>query len=154
MPADEKIRVRRGRSAAIGPRRARRQPRQGIALPLARRLYARLGWQQALLSLWAVISAALLAIALALTPSDHKTCIQSMGTACPSPSIPQHADASHLMNPRLLVEAFRHRQSAGRAIGHLDSQAHMIGNSCPRANGGSGSPLCRLPAVSAARSRP
>jgi len=46
-----------------------------------------------MLLLWAVISAALLTEALALDASGHKTCARSMGTACPSPSIPQHADA-------------------------------------------------------------
>jgi hypothetical protein len=49
-----------------------------------RRLYVRLGWQQARLLLWAVISAALLAIALLLNTSGHSACIQPMGTACPS----------------------------------------------------------------------
>jgi hypothetical protein len=45
-----------------------------------------------------------------------------------------------------------HGQSAGCAIVQLHPQAHMIGNACPRANGGSGPPLGRLSAVSAARS--
>jgi len=89
MPAREKTRVRRGRPAAHRPRRARRHPRQGIALPQARRLYPRLGLQQAMLLLWVVVSAALLAIALVLNTSGHKACIQSMGTACPSP--PSHS---------------------------------------------------------------
>jgi len=86
MPAREKTRVRRGRPPAR-PRRARRHPRWGIAFAQPRRRYARLGWQQAMLVLWAVISAALLAAALALNTSGHKTCIQSIGTVCPaSPS--------------------------------------------------------------------
>jgi hypothetical protein len=89
MPAREKTRVRRGRPAAHRSRRARRHPRQGTALPQARWLYPRLGRQQAMLLLWAVISAALLAIALVLNTSGHKACIQSMGTACPSP--PSHS---------------------------------------------------------------
>jgi Protein of unknown function (DUF3040) len=89
MPAREKTRVRRGRPAAHRPRRARRHPRRGIALPQARRLYPRLGLQQAMLLLWVVVSAALLAIALVLNTSGHKACIQSMGTACPSP--PSHS---------------------------------------------------------------
>src|SRR5215813_12847485 len=70
MPAREKTRVRRGRPPAR-PRRARRHPR--------------LGWQQAMLLLWAVISAALLSIALLLNTSGHNACIQPMRTACPSP---------------------------------------------------------------------
>ena len=61
MPVRAKTRVRRRRPAAHRPRRARRHPRRGIASPQARRLYAWLGWQQAMLVLWAVISAALLA---------------------------------------------------------------------------------------------
>ena len=89
MPAREKTRARRGRPAAHRPRRARRHPRRGIALPQPRRLDARLGWQQAMLLLWVVVSAGLLAIALALNTSGHNACIQSMGTACPSP--PSHS---------------------------------------------------------------
>ncbi len=66
MPAREKIRIRRGRAAANRPRHARRQ-------------------RQAVLLLWIVISAALLAIALVLNASGHNSsCIRSMGTACPS----------------------------------------------------------------------
>jgi hypothetical protein len=93
MPAREKIRVRRGRPAAHRPRRARRYPRRGIAFPQPRRPHARLGWQQAMLVLGAVISAALLTAALALTASGRTTCARPMGTACASPSIPQHAGA-------------------------------------------------------------
>ena len=85
MPAGEKIRIRRGRAAAIRPRRVRRHPRRCTALPQPRRLHPRLGRQQAIL-LWAVISAALLTIALLLNTSGHKTCIRSVGTGCPSAS--------------------------------------------------------------------
>jgi hypothetical protein len=86
MPAREKIRVQRGRPAAHGPRRARRHPHRGTVLPQPRRLYARLGRQQAMLLLWAVISAGLLSVALVLNTSGHNTsCIRSMGTACSSP---------------------------------------------------------------------
>jgi hypothetical protein len=119
MPVREKIRVRRGRPAAHRPRRARRHPRRGIALPQARRLYPRLGRQQAMLLLWIVISAALLAVALVLNTSGHNaSCIRSVGTACPLPR--PAADASHSMNLRLLAEAFPHRQPAGCAIVHPD----------------------------------
>jgi hypothetical protein len=93
MPAREKTRVRRGRPAAHRPRRARRHPRRGIAFPQPRRRHARLGWQQAMLVLGAVISAALLTAALVLTASGHTTCARPMGTACTSSSIPQHAGA-------------------------------------------------------------
>jgi hypothetical protein len=92
MPARQKTRVRRGRPSAR-PRRARRHPRRGKARPQSRRLYARLGWQQAMLVLGAVISAALLTAALVLTASGPKTCARPMGTACPSPSIAQQAGA-------------------------------------------------------------
>ena len=93
MPAREEIRVRRGRPAAHRPRRARRHPRRGIAFPQPRRRYARLGWPQALLVLGAVIAAALLTAALALTASGPTTCARPVGTACPSPSLPQQAGA-------------------------------------------------------------
>ena len=100
MPTREKIRMRRGWPASRGPRRARRRPRRGTALPQARWLSPRLGWQQAMLVLWVVISAGLLAVALVLNTSGHNACIRSMGMACPSPSAPQHAGASHSMPVR------------------------------------------------------
>jgi len=59
-----------------------------------------------------------------------------------------------LMNLRLLAEAFPHRPPAGCAIVQPGRQAHMIGNTGPRANDGPGSPPGRLPAVSPARSHP
>jgi len=93
MPARQKTRVRRGRPAAHRPRRARRHPRRGIAFPQLRRLYPRLGWPRAMVVLGAVISAALLTAALALTASGPKACARPMGTACPAPFIPQQAGA-------------------------------------------------------------
>ena len=57
MPVREKIRIRRGRPAAHRPRRPRRHPRLGL--------------QQAMLSLWVVISAGILAVALVLNTSGH-----------------------------------------------------------------------------------
>ena len=119
MPAREEIRIRRGWPPAR-PRRTRRHPRPGRALPQPHRRYPRLGRQQAMLLLWVVISAGLLAVALALNDSGHKACIRSMGTVCPSPFIPQHADASHMMNPPPVAEAFPHRQPASCAIVPLD----------------------------------
>jgi hypothetical protein len=92
MPVRQKTRVRRGRAAARRPRRARRHPRRGTTRSQPRRRHPRLGWQQAVLVLGAVVSAALLTAALALTASGPTTCARPMGTACPSPSIPQHAD--------------------------------------------------------------
>jgi len=94
MPVRQKTRVRRGRPAAHRPRRARRYPRRGTAFPHPRRRHPRLGWPQAMMVLWAVICAALLTAALALTASGHNTCARPMGTACPSPAIPQHAAIS------------------------------------------------------------
>ena len=91
MPAREKTRVRRGRPAAHRPRRARRHPRRGTAVPQARRRSARLGWPPAMLVLWAVIAAALLTAALALTASGPTTCARPAGTACLPPPIAQHA---------------------------------------------------------------
>jgi hypothetical protein len=128
MPAREKIRIRRGWPPAR-PRRARRRPRRGTA---------RLGRPQAMLLLWVGISAGLIAVALALNTSGHHACVRSMGTACLSLSIPRHADASHMMNVRLLAEAFSPGQSAGWAIVQLDPQARMIGNACTRTNGARG----------------
>ena len=84
MPVREKIQVRR--AAAHRPRRARRHPRRGMALPQSRRVYLRLGRQQATLLLWAVICAGLLTVALVLNTSGHKACIRSIGAACPSPT--------------------------------------------------------------------
>jgi hypothetical protein len=83
MPARQTTRVRRGWPAVLRPRRARRYPRRGTAFPQPRRLYARLGRQQARLLVGAVISAALLTAALALTASGPKTCARPTGTACP-----------------------------------------------------------------------
>ena len=86
MPVLEKIPIRHGRRAAHRPRRARRHPRRGTALPQPRRRYARLGRQQAMLLLWAAISAGLLTVALVLNTSGHNPpCIRLMGTACSSP---------------------------------------------------------------------
>jgi hypothetical protein len=57
MPADEKIRVTRGRPAVHRPRDARLHPRRGLQL--------------AMVSLWVVITAGLLAVALVLSSSGH-----------------------------------------------------------------------------------
>jgi hypothetical protein len=94
MPARQTTRARYGRPAVLRPRRARRHPRRGTAVPHARRRYPRLGRPPALLVVAAVICAALVAVALALTASGPTTCARPMGTACPSPSIPQHAAIS------------------------------------------------------------
>ena len=87
-------------------------------------------------------SQALDAIAHGLAGSNPRLAsmlnIFSRLAACPSPSIPRHADASHMMNLRLLAEAFPHGQSAGCAIAQLDPQARMIGNACTRTNGARG----------------
>ena len=93
MPAREKTRARCRRLTARRRRRARRDPRRGTARPHPRRRPARLN-RPAMLVLGAVISAALLTVALALTASGPKTCIQSMRTMCSAPSIPQHVAIS------------------------------------------------------------
>ena len=113
MPARGQTRARRGRPAALRPRRARRYPRRGVAFPHARRRYARLGWQQALLVLGAVISAALLAATLALTASGPTTCARSMGTACPSPSITHMPARANAAAPRA-VSMSMNAKGAGR----------------------------------------
>jgi hypothetical protein len=66
--------------------RAHSTPASPPAVPAA-------GPAQALLVLGAVISAALLTAALALTTSGHKTCARPLGTACTSLSIPRQAAA-------------------------------------------------------------
>ena len=96
MPARQKTRARRGRPAARRPRRARRHPRRAMASPQPRRRYPRPGWPQAMLVLGAVICAALLTAALALTANGPNTCARPVGTACPRPlshSRPARADA-------------------------------------------------------------
>jgi hypothetical protein len=100
MPAREKTRVRRRQPAAHRPRRARRHPRRGTAFPQRCRLYPRLGRQQAMLVLGAVISAALLTAALALTASGPATCARPMGTACPAPSITRVPARANAAAPR------------------------------------------------------
>jgi hypothetical protein len=100
MPARQKTRVRRRRPAARRPRRARRHPR--------------LGWPQAMLVLGAaVISAALLTAALALTASGPTTCARSMGTACPSPSITHMPARANADAPRA-VSMSMNAKGAGR----------------------------------------
>src|SRR5215470_1258380 len=113
MPAREKTRVRRRRPAVLRPRRAR-YPRRGTAFPQPRRRYARLGWQQAMLVLGAVISAALLTAALVLNASGHKVCVRPMGTACPSPSITRMPARANANAPRA-VSMSVNAKGAGRA---------------------------------------
>ena len=92
---------------------ARRYPRRGVAFPHARRRYARLGWQQAMLLLGAVVSAALLTAALALTASGPTTCARPMGTACPSPSITRMPARANADAPRA-VSMSMNAKGAGR----------------------------------------
>jgi len=91
-------RVRRRRPAALPPRRARRHPRRGTAFPQPRRLYARLGWQQAMLGLGAVIFASLLTSALIFNASGPNTCTRS----CPSPSITRMPTRANADAPRTI----------------------------------------------------
>jgi hypothetical protein len=71
MPAGEKIRVRRGQPAAPSSAPRPAAPALGHSPPQARRLYPRLGLQQAMLLLWVVASAGMLAVALVLNTSGH-----------------------------------------------------------------------------------
>jgi len=119
MPACEKIRVGRGRSAARRPRRARRHPRRGTVFPQARRLYPHLGLPLAMVLLWVVISAGMVAVALVLNTSGHQACTRSMGTACLSPGrtacrcvLPQEPAASRGGLPERAAGRLRNR-SAG-----------------------------------------
>ena len=108
MPARQTTRARYGRPAVFRPRRARRHPRRGIAVPHARRRSPRLGWPPALLVLGAVICAALLTAALALTASGPTTCARPMERRVPRPqshSRPARADADAL---RAEISARRH----------------------------------------------
>ena len=91
MPAHEKIRGRGKRLPGRSPRLTRRRPRRGIALPLARLVPARPAWPPAMLALWFVISAGLLAVALTLNASGHEGCIPSVASACPSSAFVAHA---------------------------------------------------------------
>ena len=71
MPARQQTRAWRGRLAAHRPRRARRHPRRGTVFPQARRLYPHLGLPLAMVLLWVVISAGMVAVALVLNTSGH-----------------------------------------------------------------------------------
>ena len=85
MPVRERIRVRRGRPGAHRPRLAWRHPHRGTVFPQPRRLYPHLGLPLAMVLLWVVISAGMVAVALVLNTSGHQACTRSMGTACLSP---------------------------------------------------------------------
>ena len=54
----------------------------GTALRRPRQLYLRLGWQQAMLLVWVVVSAGLIAVALVLNAGGHGACTPLMGTVC------------------------------------------------------------------------
>ena len=82
MPTRGKIGALRRRAAR---RRSRpgRHPGQDTVVAQARRLYQRLGQQRAAYLLWLVISAGLIAVALALnTGGGHVTCGQLLTAAC------------------------------------------------------------------------
>ena len=106
MPVREKTRARRRRPTA-------RRPRRCTAFPQPRRLYLRLGWQQAMLVLGAVISAALLTAALILNASGPNTCARPMGTACPSPSITPMPTRANADAPRAISMSMN-TKGAGR----------------------------------------
>jgi hypothetical protein len=66
-----------------------------------------------MLVLGAVISAALLAAALALTASGPTTCARPVGTACPSPSITRMPARANAAAPRA-VSMSMNAKGAGR----------------------------------------
>ena len=80
MPARENIRVRRG--AVHHPPRLRWSPHHGTALRRPRQLYLRLGWQQAVLLVWVVVFAGLIALALVLSADGHEACTSFIRTVC------------------------------------------------------------------------
>ena len=100
MPAHEKIPARCGWPGArrrhrtplhrTRRHRTRWHPRRGTAIPPPRRRHPRLRGPQALVLLWAAISAALIAVALLLNTGSHKACAQPMGPACAT-SLPENS---------------------------------------------------------------
>jgi len=66
-----------------------------------------------MLVLGAVISAALLTVALTLTASGPKTCARSMGTACPSPAITRMPTRANADAPRAISMSMN-AEGAGR----------------------------------------
>jgi hypothetical protein len=86
MPDREKVRA--------GSRRALRRLRRARWRPSARRVWQRLGIQRAVLLLWLLTTAAVIAVALALNAGgDHGTCTGTVATICVDKA-PQHSPGS------------------------------------------------------------
>lgn len=86
MPDGEKIRS--------GSRRAWRRLRRARGRPTVRKICQRLGIQQALLLLWLLTTAAMIAVALALNAGgSHRTCTETAVMTCISPA-PGHSPGS------------------------------------------------------------
>ena len=86
IPDREKVRA--------GSRRALRRLRRARSRLSARRVCQRLGIQRAVLLLWLLTTAAVIAVALALNAgSDHGTCTETVAMICVDPA-PQHSPGS------------------------------------------------------------
>jgi hypothetical protein len=86
MPDREKVRA--------GSRRALRRLRRARWRPSAGRVWQRLGIQRAILLLWLLTTAAVIAVALALNAGgDHGTCTEIVATICVDKA-PQHSPGS------------------------------------------------------------
>jgi len=86
MPGREKARA--------GSRRALRRLRRARWRSTARRVCRRLALQQAVLLLWLLTTAAMIAVALALSAGgDHGTCTETAAMICISPA-PGHSPGS------------------------------------------------------------
>jgi hypothetical protein len=89
MPNREKIQA--------GSRRAFRRLRRARWRSSLRSVCRRLGLQRAVMLLWLLTTAALIAVALALNAGDHGTCAETVPIACIAPS-PEHSPGSSWQN--------------------------------------------------------
>lgn len=89
MPAREKI--------PAGSRRTPRWLRRPRRRSSLRKAFQRLSFQRAALLLWLLITTALVAVALALSASDHGTCTETAAMACTGPP-PGHSPSSSSHN--------------------------------------------------------
>jgi hypothetical protein len=85
MPDTEKVRA--------GSRRALRRLRRARRRSNIRRAWQRLGINRAALLLWLLITAALIAVALALNAGNHGTCTETAAMICAN-SAPEHSPGS------------------------------------------------------------
>ena len=112
MPDREKVRA--------GWRRALRRLRRARWRPSARRVCQRLGIQRAVLLLWLLTTAAVIAVALALNAgSGHGTCTETVAMICVDPA-PQHSAGSPSDDT-----------TTGRRLSNQQSPAQQAGRSLP-----------------------